>query len=171
VLPLHHTHGIINALSEPSQQAQPPVPAASEPELSEAFLQLAARDNIQIAQPSTAAQYFHLLRRQALRIWRKPLVVFTPKSMLRHPDAASDLESLSGEQFQTVRPEIELNGVERLLFCTGKIGHEIRKERARRGDTTTGVVFLEQLYPFPETDLRAELERHLSAREIVCSSR
>ena len=68
----------------------------------ERYLQLAAKDNIQVAQPSTAAQYFHLLRRQALRSWRKPLIVFTPKGMLRHPDAASPLSELTGGKFQTV---------------------------------------------------------------------
>ena len=133
----------------------------------ERFLQLAARDNIQIAQPSTAAQYFHLLRRQALRKWRKPLFVFTPKSMLRHPDALSSLESFSDEDFQTVRPELEVDGAQRLILCTGKIGHEIRKERARRDDISTAIVFLEQLYPFPEEELLEELERHPSAREVV----
>ena len=71
----------------------------------ERYLQLAARDNIQICQPSTAAQYFHLLRRQALRTWRKPLIVFTPKSMLRHPDALSPIEDFSLPRFQPVLPE------------------------------------------------------------------
>jgi 2-oxoglutarate dehydrogenase E1 component len=133
----------------------------------ERFLQLAARDNIQIAQPSTAAQYFHLLRRQALRKWRKPLIVFTPKSMLRNPEAQSTLEAFSRDQFQTVLPEVELDGAQRLIICSGKIGHEIRKERARRGDVSTGIVFLEQFYPFPEEELRKELVRHQTARELV----
>jgi 2-oxoglutarate dehydrogenase E1 component len=133
----------------------------------ERFLQLAARDNIQIAQPSTAAQYFHLLRRQALRTWRKPLVVFTPKSMLRHPDAVSDLKSFSEQRFLEVRPDWETGDARRVLICTGKIGHEIRRERTRREDASTAIVFLEQLYPFPEKQLLAELERHESAREVV----
>jgi 2-oxoglutarate dehydrogenase E1 component len=133
----------------------------------ERFLQLAARDNIQVAQPSTAAQYFHLLRRQALREWRKPLIVFTPKSMLRHPSAASSLEEFAADSFQTVRPDSAVHDALRLLVCTGKIGHEIRKERDRRDDTSTAVLFLEQLYPFPEEALLAELERHPKAREIV----
>ncbi len=71
----------------------------------ERFLQNAARDNVQITQPSTAAQYFHLLRRQALRKWRKPLIVFTPKSMLRHPDASSPLSDLTDSQFRNVLPD------------------------------------------------------------------
>ncbi|MGC1362801.1 MAG: 2-oxoglutarate dehydrogenase E1 component [Silvibacterium sp.] len=133
----------------------------------ERYLQLAARDNIQICQPSTAAQYFHLLRRQALRKWRKPLIVFTPKSMLRHPDAVSPIEDFSRPHFRNVLPETEIENAQRLLVCTGKIGHELRVERQKRGDSTTGVVFLEQLYPWPETELTAALAAHPAAHEIV----
>ena len=133
----------------------------------ERFLQLAAKDNLQVAQPSTAAQYFHLLRRQALRRWRKPLVVFTPKSMLRHPDAASRLEEFARPRFQTVLPDRETERAERVLLSTGKIGHELRAQRKRLQDSKTAIVFLEQLYPFPEAELAAELERHTAAREIV----
>jgi 2-oxoglutarate dehydrogenase E1 component len=132
----------------------------------ERFLQLAARDNFQICQPSNAAQYFHLLRRQALRVWRKPLVVFTPKSMLRHPDASSPIEAFTDKHFLNVLPDTEVTGAERVLICSGKIGHELRTERKKRKDTSTAIVFLEQLYPFPEAELAAELERH-QAREIV----
>ena len=92
----------------------------------ERFLQLAARDNIQICQPSNAGQYFHLLRRQALRKWRKPLIVFTPKSMLRHPDALSPLEDLTHQKFLPVIPDTEAQDAKRILICTGKIGHELR---------------------------------------------
>jgi 2-oxoglutarate dehydrogenase E1 component len=141
----------------------------------ERFLQLAARDNIQICQPSNAAQYFHLLRRQALRKWRKPLVVFTPKSMLRHPDALSPLEDLTHQQFLPVIPDTEAQDAQRILLCTGKIGHELRTEREKRknngnGDANelrTAVVFLEQMYPFPEAELATELKRHSAARDIV----
>jgi 2-oxoglutarate dehydrogenase E1 component len=133
----------------------------------ERYLQLAARDNIQIAQPSTAAQYFHLLRRQALRAWRKPLVVFTPKSMLRHPDAVSPLEDFTRPRFLPVLAETEIQNAQRLLVATGKIGHELRMERRKRKDATTGILFLEQLYPWPEAELRAALEAQPSAREIV----
>ena len=133
----------------------------------ERFLQLAARDNIQICQPSNAGQYFHLLRRQALRKWRKPLVVFTPKSMLRHPDALSPLEDLTHQQFLPVIPDREAEDAKRILLCTGKIGHELRTERQKRQDFSTAIVFLEQMYPFPETELHAELERHGTARDIV----
>jgi 2-oxoglutarate dehydrogenase E1 component len=133
----------------------------------ERYLQLAAHDNIQVCQPSTAAQYFHLLRRQAMRAWRKPLIVFTPKSMLRNPDASSSLASFELPRFQNVLPETEVQAVKRLLLCTGKIGHELRIERAKRKDSTTGIVFVEQLYPWPEAELTAEVARHPEAREIV----
>src|SRR5580693_2267576 len=133
----------------------------------ERFLQLAAKDNFQICQPSNGAQYFHLLRRQALSPWRKPLVVFTPKSMLRNPDAASPIEDLTRPHFLGVVPDREVNDASRVLLCTGKIGHELRAERRRRKDTSTAIVFVDQLYPFPEAELVAELERHAGAREII----
>ena len=133
----------------------------------ERFLQLAARDNFQICQPSNAAQYFHLLRRQALRRWRKPLIVFTPKSMLRHPDASSPIADFAYPHFLNVLPDTEITQAKRILLCTGKIGHELRDERKKRKDTSTAIVFLEQMYPFPEAELVKELERHSSARDIV----
>jgi 2-oxoglutarate dehydrogenase E1 component len=133
----------------------------------ERFLQLAARDNFQICQPSNAAQYFHLLRRQALRHWRKPLIVFTPKSMLRHPDASSAIENFAQPHFRNVLPDTEVSEAKRILLCTGKIGHELRDERKKRKDNSTAIVFLEQMYPFPEAELVTELEKHSSARDIV----
>jgi len=133
----------------------------------ERFLQLAARDNFQICQPSNAAQYFHLLRRQAMSAWRKPLVVFTPKSMLRHPDAASPIEDFTHQHFLSVLPDTGIVDAERILLCTGKIGHELRDERKKRKDTSTAIVFVDQIYPFPEAELAAELERHSGARDIV----
>jgi len=133
----------------------------------ERFLQLAARDNFQICQPSNAAQYFHLLRRQALRQWRKPLVVFTPKSMLRHPDANSPIEDFTHERFLPVLPDTEVSEARRILICTGKIGHELRMERQKRKDSSTAVLFLEQLYPFPEQELADAIRQHASARDIV----
>jgi 2-oxoglutarate dehydrogenase E1 component len=132
----------------------------------ERFLQLAAFDNFQIAQPSTAAQYFHLLRRQALRPWRKPLVVFTPKSMLRHPEASSSINQFSSGNFLRVRPDAEVHDARRILLCTGKIGHEIRMERKKKKISDVAIAFVEQLYPFPETELAAELSRYPDA-EIV----
>jgi 2-oxoglutarate dehydrogenase E1 component len=134
----------------------------------ERFLQLAAMDNFQVCQPSTAAQYFHLLRRQALRRWRKPLVVFTPKSMLRHPDASSQVAELSGSaSFQKVRHDSEVMDARRILLCSGKIGHELRTERKKKKITDIAITFVDQLYPFPELELVAELQRHSNARDIV----
>jgi 2-oxoglutarate dehydrogenase E1 component len=133
----------------------------------ERYLQLAARDNIQICQPSTAAQYFHLLRRQALRAWRKPLVVFTPKSMLRNPAASSALADLTTGRFRPVIPDRGDGSATRLLLCTGKIGHELQAARKQRNDTSTAIVFVEQLYPFPEPELAAEMDRHRDVREFV----
>jgi 2-oxoglutarate dehydrogenase E1 component len=133
----------------------------------ERFLQLAARDNLQICQPSTAAQYFHLLRRQALRKWRKPLVVFTPKSMLRHPDASSPIEDFTREHFLNVIPDVEISHADRILVCTGKVGHDLRVERKKRKNDSTAIVFLEQLYPFPEAELTDALGQHNAARDIV----
>ncbi len=133
----------------------------------ERYLQLAAHDNLQICQPSTAAQYFHLLRRQAMRKWRKPLVVFTPKSMLRHPDANSPIEDFSRAGFLNVLPEVEIKNAKRLLICTGKIGHQLRVERTKRGVDSVGIIFVEQLHPWPEAELRAAIEQHPGVQEIV----
>jgi 2-oxoglutarate dehydrogenase E1 component len=133
----------------------------------ERYLQLAAHDNMQICQPSSAAQYFHLLRRQVLRKWRKPLVVFTPKSMLRHPDAVSPIADLARPRFLNVVPDAEAKNARRLLLCTGKIGHELRVERQKRGTEHTAIVFVDQLYPWPEAELEAEFARHPESTEIV----
>jgi 2-oxoglutarate dehydrogenase E1 component len=133
----------------------------------ERFIQLAAKHNIQIAQPSNAAQYFHLLRRQALRHWRKPLIVFTPKSMLRHADASSPIADFTNKNFLNVLPDTQVGEADRILICTGKIGHELEAERKKRKDTSTAIVFLEQLYPFPEEEVVAEFDRHGKTADIV----
>ena len=132
----------------------------------ERFLQLAAQDNMIVAQPSTAAQYFHLLRRQALRQWRKPLIVFSPKSMLRHPDASSPVEALTTGAFQNVIPDTAVEDPRRLLVCSGKIGHNLRVEREKRKDMSVGVVFIDQLFPWPEAEMQAALDMHPKA-EVV----
>jgi 2-oxoglutarate dehydrogenase E1 component len=133
----------------------------------ERYLQLAARDNIQICQPSSAAQYFHMLRRQALRKWRKPLVVMTPKSMLRNPAASSPIADFTTGRFQPVIPDRGDGSATRVLLCTGKIGHELDEERKKRKDSSTAIVFLDQFYPFPETEIAAEMDRYRNAREFV----
>ncbi len=133
----------------------------------ERYLQLAAEENIQVCQPSTAAQYFHMLRRQARRPWRKPLVVFTPKSMLRHPDASSSVDELTQPKFQPVVPDREITDARRILIASGKVGHELKAERRRRKDTSTAILFLDQLYPLPRPEINAALDAHPNAREIV----
>ncbi len=133
----------------------------------ERYLQLAANDNLQICQPSTAAQYFHLLRRQVMRPWRKPLIVFTPKSMLRHPDASSPLADFGRDRFLNVLPDNDVKDPRRLLVCSGKIGHNLRVEREKRKDSSVGIIFLEQMYPWPEEELQAALDQHPGAEEIL----
>jgi 2-oxoglutarate dehydrogenase E1 component len=126
----------------------------------ERFLTLAAEDNIQVAWPTTPAQYFHVLRRQVLRRWRKPLVVMTPKSLLRHRRAVSRLEDLAGGRFQRVLPDERDDGAPeaaRVLLCTGKIYYELeeRREELRREDVA--ILRIEQLYPFSADELRQAL--------------
>jgi 2-oxoglutarate dehydrogenase E1 component len=133
----------------------------------ERYLQLCARDNMQVCQASTAAQYFHLLRRQAMRTWRKPLVCFTPKSMLRNPDAMSPLPAFTGGRFELIIPDEQVPDPKRVLLCTGKIGHELVAERKRRNDQETAIVSVEQLYPFPEAEIAQLMQRYARATEIV----
>jgi len=133
----------------------------------ERFLQLAAEDNLQICQPSNAAQYFHMLRRQARRQWRKPLIVFTPKSMLRHPEASSDIEALTAPRFLPLVPDNEVQDASRILIASGKVGHDLRAERRKRKDTSTAIFFLDQLYPLPRAEITAAIEAHPNAREII----
>ncbi|MBG85669.1 MAG: 2-oxoglutarate dehydrogenase E1 component [Verrucomicrobiales bacterium] len=126
----------------------------------ERFLQLCAEDNIQVAQPTTPAQYFHLLRRQGLRLWRKPLVVMTPKSLLRHPDCVSTLDELAEGGFQRViADEKKIKKPRRILVCSGKIYYELHKHRAENKIKDVAIVRMEQYYPWRE-DL---LEDALSA--------
>jgi len=133
----------------------------------ERYLQLCARDNMQVVQPSTAGQYFHLLRRQAMRKWRVPLIVFTPKSMLRHPEALSPISELERPRFQTVLADESALDAKRVLLCTGKIGQELRIERKKLNMHGPAIVMLEQMYPFPEADLRSVLGRYTNASEFI----
>jgi len=132
----------------------------------ERFLQVAAHDSLQVCQPSTAAQYFHLLRRQMLRRWRKPLVVLTPKMMLRHPSSASRLQDLSEREFERVRVLPGSSDAELLLVCSGKILHELARERDRRGRKSAALISIEELYPIPEAELAAVFREFASAKEI-----
>jgi len=136
----------------------------------ERYLQLAAEDNIQVCQPTTAAQHFHMLRRQALRVWRKPLVVLTPKSLLRSAAASSRLADLSEGKFMPVLAGSDAGeeaAAGRILVASGKVAHELQTERARRRAESTAILRLEQLYPFPEKEMSEAIERHPAAREIV----
>jgi len=136
----------------------------------ERFLQLCGDDNIQVCYPTTPAQMFHVLRRQMVRPARKPLVVMSPKSLLRRPEAVSPLEDLASGRFQRVLPDqANLDGakVDRVLLCTGKVYFDLAAERARRVEERVAIVRLEQLYPFPREELAAELGRFPSARELV----
>ncbi|MBU0621146.1 MAG: 2-oxoglutarate dehydrogenase E1 component [Gammaproteobacteria bacterium] len=136
----------------------------------ERYLQLCADYNIQVCIPSTAAQIFHLLRRQMLRPYRKPLIVFTPKSLLRSKDAASPLESLSEGKFQTVIPEVDAmdaKKVKRIIMCSGKVYFDLLKYRREKGIANVAIVRLEQLYPFPHEDFSDLIVSYPQAREVV----
>ena len=136
----------------------------------ERFLQLAADNNMQIAQPTTAAQIFHLLRRQMIRLFRKPLVIMTPKSLLRHKDAGSDLSALARGEFQTVIGEvqaIDAKKVRRVIACSGKVYYDLVAARSERGAEDVAIVRLEQLYPFPHKALSAELKKYPNLAEIM----
>ena len=129
----------------------------------ERWLLLAAEENIQICQPSTPAQFFHLLRRQALRNWRKPLIVFTPKSLLRHPKATSDLGALARGRFQRVLPDTLFHSVDprcvrRVLLCSGKVYFTLEQRRDELKRLDVAIVRVEQFYPLPDEHLRAALD-------------
>lgn len=132
----------------------------------ERFLQLCAEDNIQVCVPTTPAQLFHLLRRQQLRPYRKPLITLTPKSLLRHRAAVSPLEALSGGRFEVVLDEGEppKEQVQALAFCCGKIYYELLEARRQKRILNLALIRLEQLYPFPERAL-AEVIRAYQAAE------
>ncbi len=120
----------------------------------ERFLSLSAEDNIQVAYPTTPAQIFHLLRRQVLRPLRKPLVIMSPKSLLRRPEATSKLEELATGTFQEViLDKVDPAGVTRLLLCSGKVYYDLVKARDERKDDSIAIVRVEQLYPFPFDEL------------------
>ncbi len=136
----------------------------------ERYLQLCADYNIQVCIPSTPAQMFHLLRRQMLRPYRKPLIVFTPKSLLRSKHAASPLSLLAEGNFQPVIPEVDpLNAgkVRRIIACSGKVYYELLTARRTKGIADMAIIRLEQLYPFPHDDLSAQVAAFPNATEFV----
>ncbi len=136
----------------------------------ERFLQLCAEHNMQVCIPSTPAQVFHMLRRQALRPTRKPLVALTPKSLLRHKLAVSSLDELCDGRFENVIDEIDPidpKGVDRLVVCSGKVFYDLLERRREAASQNVVIVRLEQLYPFPEDDFAAIVRRYTNLKEVV----
>ncbi len=139
----------------------------------ERFMQLCADTNMQVVQPTTASQIFHVLRRQMVRSLRKPLVILTPKSLLRNKDAASPLGEFTRGTFQTVIPEHKesvlkkADKVKRLLACSGKVYYDLVKKRDERGSDDVAIIRVEQLYPFPHKAFAAEIKRYPNLAEVV----
>jgi 2-oxoglutarate dehydrogenase E1 component len=136
----------------------------------ERFLQLCAEHNIQVVVPTTAAQYFHMIRRQIERPMRKPLIVMTPKSLLRKKEAASPIAELTTGTFQVIVPETEKissKKVKRVVFCAGKVYYDIVAERAKRAIDDVAVVRIEQLYPFPHEEFEAQIDSYPAAKSVV----
>jgi len=131
----------------------------------ERFLTLAAEDNLQLVHPTTPAQFFHCLRRQVLRAWRKPLVVLSPKSLLRHPAAVSDLDEFESGRFARVLPDprsAKESPIRRILLCSVKLYYELDKAREEQDCDDAAIIRLEQLYPFPIEELRGVLDNYHS---------
>ncbi len=141
----------------------------------ERYLQLCADYNIQVCIPSTPAQMFHLLRRQMLRPFRKPLIVFTPKSLLRSKDAASPITELTQGRFQPVIAEVDTQAVgarravpvRRIIACSGKVYYELLAARRDKGISDMAIIRIEQLYPFPHDDFAAQIAAYPKATELV----
>ncbi|MFI4868486.1 MAG: 2-oxoglutarate dehydrogenase E1 component [Steroidobacterales bacterium] len=136
----------------------------------ERFLQLCAEENMQVVVPSTPAQMFHLLRRQVLQPFRRPLITFTPKSLLRHELSVSSLTELSNSSFANVIGEIDdipAAQVERVVFCSGKVYFDLLKARRSAALRSVALVRIEQLYPFPVEQYQAVLGRYANATDLV----
>lgn len=137
----------------------------------ERFLQLCAEHNIQVCVPTTPAQVYHMLVRQAVRKLRKPLVVMSPKSLLRNKDAVSSLEDIANGEFQTVLSEvnsaIEADKVERVVLCSGKVYYDLAERRAKDNLDNVAIVRIEQLYPFPEEKLYEALAPYKNVKDVV----
>jgi 2-oxoglutarate dehydrogenase E1 component len=136
----------------------------------ERFMQLAADTNMQLVQPTTASQIFHVLRRQMVRDLRKPLVIFTPKSLLRNKDATSPVSEFTKGSFQTVIGEtkdIKADKVKRVIACSGKVYYDLVKNRETKGADDVAIIRVEQLYPFPHKAFAAELKKYPNATDVV----
>ena len=136
----------------------------------ERYLQLCAEHNIQVCVPTTPAQVFHMLRRQVIRPLRKPLIVMSPKSLLRHKQAVSTLEELTDGSFQTIIPEVDeltASKVKRVVLCSGKVYYDLYNKRAEEGREDVAIVRIEQLYPFPEEDLIEAIKPYKNVTSVV----
>jgi 2-oxoglutarate dehydrogenase E1 component len=136
----------------------------------ERFLQLCAENNMQVCVPSTPAQMYHMVRRQILRSLRKPLIVMTPKSLLRHEMAVSTLEELANGEFATVIDDVDKlqsSNVHRVVLSSGKVYFDLLKARRATGNNDVALVRVEQLYPFPVQEMEAVMARYPGAREVV----
>ena len=136
----------------------------------ERFMQACAENNMEVCVPTTAAQVFHMLRRQAVRMQRKPLIVMSPKSLLRHKDAASSLEELANGEFKRVIGEVDdldPKKVKRVILCSGKVYYDLVNARREKKINDIAIVRLEQLYPFPKDSLEKEMAKYPKATEIV----
>jgi 2-oxoglutarate dehydrogenase E1 component len=136
----------------------------------ERYLQLCAQDNMQVCMPTTPAQIFHLLRRQMLQPARKPLIIMSPKSMLRNPLAVSSLTDLADGGFQRIIPELDkldAKKVEAIIFCSGKVYYELLEKRREMKLQNTAIIRIEQLYPFPEKECKDVLAAHPNAKSII----
>ncbi|RTR32220.1 2-oxoglutarate dehydrogenase E1 component [Shewanella atlantica] len=136
----------------------------------ERFLQLCANHNMQVCVPSTPAQVYHMLRRQVVRPMRRPLVVMSPKSLLRHPLAVSSMEELAQGSFQNIIPEMESldsANVDRVVFCSGKVYFELLEKRRKENVTNVALVRVEQLYPFPHDDMQTILADYQHVKDFV----
>ena len=137
----------------------------------ERFLQLCADNNIQVVQPTTASQIFHLLRRQMIRQFRKPLVIMTPKSLLRNKDAGSPLKDLATDRFRSVIGEVDKDinpaNVKRVLACSGKVYYDLVHARAEKKANNVAIIRVEQIYPFAHKTFETELRRYPKATEVV----
>jgi 2-oxoglutarate dehydrogenase E1 component len=136
----------------------------------ERYLQLCAEHNMQVCVPTTPAQIFHLLRRQMVRNFRKPLVILTPKSLLRKPEAVSPLKELAKGGFQTVISEVDelkTDEVTRIIACSGKVYYDLLAARRERKIENVAIIRVEQLYPFPHKQFGVEMKRYPNAREVV----
>jgi 2-oxoglutarate dehydrogenase E1 component len=137
----------------------------------ERFLALSADDNIQVVNVTTPAQYFHLLRRQVLRPWRKPLIVMSPKSLLRHPRATSALDDCANGGFQRILadtlPAAKGKKFDRVILCSGKVYYELEEEREKRGKDNVAILRIEQLHPLTDRDVGAALQPYPNATRVV----